>query len=283
MDGHTVPETPAPVVCAKCGAELSEDQDFCPKCGTPKKAPEGNACPRCGAILQEGQEFCHKCGQKIGGEEIPAEGEKKKKKSKKIIIPITAVAICLTVIIAGILLFPKLFPSVEDLCSKGEYMKAYEKAEEDVKYEVQIESCVAERCASSAKLLKDPSSFELREAYYYQSENDDGEVYAAEIVLLISGRNGFGGTVSSYWLYAWDENSSYEWRYFCNVSNLSREEIKSYDDEATRNKKAVDNYGREVIDAIISIGRQLSSDSIHRINNLSAAGLLDSVVAINPR
>ena len=51
-------------VCAKCGATLEEGQEFCPKCGTPKK--KKNVCAKCGAELQDGQEFCPKCGQKVG-------------------------------------------------------------------------------------------------------------------------------------------------------------------------------------------------------------------------
>lgn len=55
------------VVCATCGMPLSENQLFCPKCGTPRPAaPRKNVCSKCGAEMQEGQMFCAKCGQKAG-------------------------------------------------------------------------------------------------------------------------------------------------------------------------------------------------------------------------
>ena len=56
-------ETKPMEVCSHCGFGLEEGQDFCPKCGTPKKVK--NVCGKCGAELQEGQEFCSKCGQKV--------------------------------------------------------------------------------------------------------------------------------------------------------------------------------------------------------------------------
>lgn len=59
---HTNPSD----VCSKCGAPLGDGQAFCPKCGTPKNAPQKNICGKCGAELQDGQEFCPKCGQKAG-------------------------------------------------------------------------------------------------------------------------------------------------------------------------------------------------------------------------
>ncbi len=56
---------PAPVkTCAKCGAELAENQLFCTKCGT-STAPAAPAktCANCGAPLAEDQKFCSKCGK----------------------------------------------------------------------------------------------------------------------------------------------------------------------------------------------------------------------------
>lgn len=93
-------------VCQNCGAPLGDEQEFCPKCGTPKNAPKKNVCGKCGAELQEGQEFCPKCGQKVGLavdagvnsaiSKFNANVEKQTKKSKKLPIVIAvALALCI--------------------------------------------------------------------------------------------------------------------------------------------------------------------------------------------
>ena len=85
-----------PVICSKCGVQIGEDQDFCPKCGTPKTGEQKRICSKCGVELQEGQDFCPKCGTKYDPD-ASASGkvESKKKKGNKlaIIIPVIVVAL----------------------------------------------------------------------------------------------------------------------------------------------------------------------------------------------
>ena len=101
------PETKVGEVCSNCGAPLSEGQEFCPKCGTPRKKKP--VCGKCGAELAEGQEFCPKCGQKVGlavdagvASKIDQfnAGVEKKKGNKKLIPIIAAVAVIAIIIIA---------------------------------------------------------------------------------------------------------------------------------------------------------------------------------------
>lgn len=47
--------------CSKCGAEISKDLKFCPKCGT----NQINNCPKCGAKLNKTNNFCTGCGYKL--------------------------------------------------------------------------------------------------------------------------------------------------------------------------------------------------------------------------
>ena len=58
---------PTPVkTCTNCGAELTETQLFCTKCGTstaPAPVAPTKTCANCGAPLAEGQKFCSKCGK----------------------------------------------------------------------------------------------------------------------------------------------------------------------------------------------------------------------------
>lgn len=102
-------------VCTNCGAPLGDGQDFCPKCGTPKKAEKEkkNICSKCGTELQEGQAFCPKCGQKSdlalntdvnnAINKFNDSVDKKKKKSK--VVPIVIVAAVLVAIVGGIIAF----------------------------------------------------------------------------------------------------------------------------------------------------------------------------------
>ena len=63
------PVSPAPAaapaaqaVCSSCGYPLSENQGFCPHCGTARAVPRARHCAACGTPLQDGQAFCSKCG-----------------------------------------------------------------------------------------------------------------------------------------------------------------------------------------------------------------------------
>lgn len=100
--------------CAKCGAELAEGHEFCPKCGTPKDVAGKNICSKCGAELAEGQVFCPKCGQKVGSavDEGKATDTKKdynestgKKKGKKKLLPIILAVIAVIAASVGFFVF----------------------------------------------------------------------------------------------------------------------------------------------------------------------------------
>lgn len=53
------------MICKECGADLMENDQFCPECGT--RVIKEMRCPDCGAVLREGTKFCHKCGRLVGG------------------------------------------------------------------------------------------------------------------------------------------------------------------------------------------------------------------------
>lgn len=272
-------------VCPKCGTPLGDGQMFCPKCGTPKLDVDRRACSKCGAELQEDQEFCSKCGQKVGSAVdtgvssainqfnagINKANDVKKIPIKIIIATVAAVA----VVIVGVIIAPKIFVSVDDLCAQGNYEKAYQKASESEKFEIKAENAAAVQSAFSADNLKDPSSFKLRDAYYNEETNDDGEL-TKQLVLYISGANSYGANVSSYWLYTWDKDDN-DWSYNCSVSDLANEEYSEYDDSDEMTEKLVNNMGRIVIKGIMSFGTKLDKDAINRINAMFENEILDDV------
>lgn len=272
-------------VCSKCGATLEEGQEFCPKCGTPKK--KKNICAKCGAELQEGQEFCSKCGQKVGlavdnnvasaidqfNNEVTKENAKKKK------VPII-IGVVLVILVLGALAFkvvaPKIFINMKGYMERGNYVKAYEKAKtDDDKLQVRAENAVAVQCAYSADNLKDPSSFSLRDAYYKEGTNNDGETIKS-MVLYISGANSYGASVSSYWYYTWS-NKNNKWEYFCSVSDLSDEEYSEYDDEDEKLEKLLNNIARAGIKEVIKDGIKLDKSAVKRINKMFEDDTLDDV------
>lgn len=52
------------MVCTECGARISEEDQFCPKCGA--KVIKKRRCPDCGALLRQDNKFCPKCGRLVG-------------------------------------------------------------------------------------------------------------------------------------------------------------------------------------------------------------------------
>lgn len=274
------PETTAPEVCANCGAPLAEGQEFCPKCGTPRK--KKTVCGKCGAELAEGQEFCPKCGQKVGLvvdanvtsaiNQFNAGVDKQAQKKKKtpVIIAVVVVIIALLAV-AGAKLAPKIFVSVEDLCAQGNYEKAYEKASGTEKNEVLAENNIAYLSQETSDSLKDPSSFVLREAYYEVFLNDEGEV-GQEAVLYVTGNNSYGAAVSNYWLYVYDQDEG-KWEYWASESSLS------YDDDDDYTDKLACILMKGVVTGDNTI--ELSKTQIKNINNMFETDTLYTVDPID--
>lgn len=302
-------------ICRNCGAPWLPGQTACPNCGAPKADPapvsEASAdataptCPNCGTLLQEGQKFCPGCGQMLGAADPagsfntgnpmnpmnPANPMNPtampygapgipKRKSKALPLVIVAVVVVLIAALATLVLVSSdTFASVATLCARGNYAKAYEKASEEEKLAVKAESIAAECSAFAVDNLKDPSSFKLREAYYYEGTNDKGEPYDY-IALYLSGANSYGASVGSYWLFTWDDDDN-EWFYFCSVSDLEQEEYSDYDDEDEKWEKTVNNFGRIMIELAQKSGIELDKDAVKRINTLFEKDMLDDVEAIS--
>ena len=66
------------IKCKACGAELMEENNFCPNCGA-KKENGFTKCDSCGAELMAADNFCPNCGAKRNG-------KKRKPLNKKLIV-----------------------------------------------------------------------------------------------------------------------------------------------------------------------------------------------------
>lgn len=60
---NTAVGTVGVIKCDKCGAQMDEKDEFCPKCG--KNSSKYVNCDKCGAINPKDNEFCTKCGKEI--------------------------------------------------------------------------------------------------------------------------------------------------------------------------------------------------------------------------
>lgn len=302
-------------VCRHCGAAWTPGQAFCANCGAPKAdpVPVGAAsadaitptCPNCGTLLQEGQKFCPGCGQMLGaaspagsfnsGDPMnpmnPANPMNPtampygapgipKRKSKVLPLVIVAVVVVLIAALAALVLVSSdTFASVETLCARGNYAKAYEKASEEEKPAVKGESVAAECSAFAVDVLKDPSSFKLHEVYYLESIKDDGDAFG-NIVLYVSAANSYGVSVGNYWLFRWDDEDN-EWSYLCSYADLELEEYSDYDDKDELFEKLANNAGKLSIKHAMLMGIELDKDAVKRINTLFEKDMLDDVEAIS--
>ncbi len=277
--------------CPNCGTLLQEGQKFCPCCGQMLGAaspanpagsfntgnpmnPMNPANPMNPENPMNPANPMNPTAMPYGAPGIP------KRKSKALPWVIVAVVVVVVAALAALVLVSSdMFASVETLCARGDYAKAYEKASEEEKPAVKGESVAAECSAFAVENLKDPSSFKLREAYYNEYINDDGESIGY-IVLYLSAANGYGVSIDNYWLFRWDDDDD-EWSYDCSVADLDLEEYSDYDDKYEYVKKWMDNLGRIIIKNTMMNGIELDKDAVQRINTLFEKDMLDDVEAIS--
>ena len=137
------------------------------------------------------------------------------------------------------------------------------------------ENAAAKVSYSTLDLLKDPSSFSLRNAFYLRKLDDDGE-YIYCLVLQISANNSFGAAANSYWFYEYDGRED-QWNYWTSVTDLEQEEFYSWDDYYDEYEKIYRNLVRECIGETMLSGVKLSKEGVDRINNMFDSDSLKDV------
>lgn len=274
QNSETIEETPQKTFCIYCGGEIASGLTYCSKCGKSSVEEGKKHCVQCGTVLVENQKFCGTCGQKVSSIIIPREMDSavktvKKINPKKMIVIVIAIVISIALILVGKTVIPKIFVSADEYLAQGNYEKAYDKAKKDQKEDVLIENLIATICAEAKTSLKNEDSFKLRQAWYDKNED--------RIVLRIQGKNSFGGDVTNYWYYTFDDEEQ-EYQLWTTVSDFEEEETYSWDDTSEILEKILTNAAKEIIQEIIEKKEnELDSKMIDRINELNSQKLLDDV------
>ena len=231
-------------------------------------------CKKCGCRVSDTAAFCEKCGAPMA--EFGMTEEKQAvlppKDPKKTMTAVLAVIIAALIALLCVKFVPTLFRSTESYMAEGDYAKAYEKAQSDVERDmIRAENVAAVESAYTVENLKDPTSFVLRDAYFWQ--NDDGGYV---LVLLVNAANSYGAQVSNYWLYKRPVDAS-EWSFYNAFSDLDQEESQSWDSEKEIYEKLIDNRNKRVVQSAMLMGSPVSKDGIKRINDMFENGTLDDV------
>lgn len=293
------------IKCPECGKEVSEDVDFCENCGTqyhktcsdqngeginstcPERPvsedvkPEDSEsytdtcsesseskdtakriCKKCGNELEEGQTFCPKCGKKI-----KLDDHMKKRPKKGAVVGIVTAVVAVIVALAVVL--TSTFMSVDNLCKRGDYEAAFKRASGEEQLEVFSENVAAGVSSMAINILKDPSSFVLRDAYHYGFINDRGKLGGYAVVRL-NATNTFGATVNNYFLYVYDTDENH-WEYWGSCSTIYSGYF--YDDR--------DFLVKDCVRTAINKGYILKEEQIERINGLAESGKISEVEFID--
>lgn len=257
--------------CKHCGNEIVNNDDYCNRCGRDIYDEGKKHCTNCGKVLETKQSFCDKCGQKVSNIVMPkaVSDVKNKFSKKKIIIAAIALVVLVSMVITGVKLIPKLFVTYDTYMAEGDYKKAYDKAADDEKELVIKENIAAIVSALTKESLKDSGSFVLREVYVEEGMKN--------VVLKEQGNNSYGGAVSGYVWYQWDDEDL-EFKSWGSCYDFEEEEFKSWDDTDDKIEKLADNLVKSHVKTVVS-EKKLKMDSavVDRINELNKNGKLGDI------
>lgn len=257
--------------CPKCQALLTEEQVFCPECGTSFK----KFCPNCRTELQEGQAFCPSCGWKVeenhadlSSSIVQFNQEIQKQKGKNKILPILLGILAVCGI--AVYLLVTIFLNPQHYIEKGDYQTAYKVANAESKEYVLRENIIAVVSSDCVDSLKDSASFELREAYISFKDSSKG------IVLKVAANNSYGNQVINYWYYTYDKDDA-EYSLYTSFSDFDEEKTYSWDNSSERIEKLLKNLAKTTAKTIISNGYKIKDESVDNINQLFENDILDDV------
>ncbi len=143
----------------------------------------------------------------------------------------------------------------EMLMAEGKYKEAYDKATSDEKNKVLAENVLAVLSEESSYKFKNPRSFMLQEGYYYAWNGDSTGAFGQQAVLHVTGTNSYGAAISSYLVWAYD-NEIGEWGFLGSATSTTAEED---DDNADWLLKAI-------LANIMKHGIKLDKSQVKNIN-----------------
>lgn len=286
--------------CSKCGCSIQNNEIFCSKCGA--VIPKDNtstmisAEPTISPVITENDISTPQTSMSENSQSqtiqsaptntqptftppqpttIPqqyATAPVREKKSKLWLI-ILIIGLSLTIIASGLIVIPKLLITPEKLIAKGDYIGAYEIADEQQKDEIVKLNTIAVCSALCKDSLKDSESFNLREAWYRE------DTYT--VILTVAANNSYGNTVINYWYYYWSEDDL-QYTLLTSLTSLEEEELYSWDDSDEQLEKSLDNLARITIKSTMTMkNAEIDKEDIKVINNLSEQGILESVELID--
>lgn len=166
-----------------------------------------------------------------------------------------------------------IFDSMEKCLENGDYQSAYKKAKkQDDKDLVIAESIMAKISSEIKDSFKDPSSYLLRSGCYLVKQNNEKDPDVNSLVLEIGGRNSFGGMTSNVYLF---EYLGGKYNFIGSVADLENEETNKYDSYSEISKKEKNNELRKKIKDIIRKSKNVSKDSLKRVNALISNSKID--------
>jgi predicted RNA-binding Zn-ribbon protein involved in translation (DUF1610 family) len=176
---------------------------------------------------------------------------------------------------------------INSLLSEAKYQEAYNLCDEialvdatERQRAIVAENAIALCSALYYPMLKDPTSFVMRNVWFDVADSGEGYDWIEKMLCNIGGANSYGGMVSSYCTFT---HSGSEFDFYASVSDLEPEEIQSWDDSSDILEKQLYNQERAYMRGLINGETASENDmvDIDRINQLFEDGLLKDVKAID--
>lgn len=195
---------------------------------------------------------------------------------KKIVITVALAFVLVAIIVTCIIVAPKVFVSVDDLCAQGRYQEALVK-EKDVTKKNQIiaENAIAYQSNMVLEKMDVPESFVLIDGYYYESLYENGSPKLA-VVLYIKCKTANNTTTRIYAVYDWNDDTK-EFVLLTAVDTLIDEDA---DDISSLLQVVIHNMGRETIRGAMSDGIKISKEAVSRINQMHQDGSIERIVPL---
>ena len=147
--------------------------------------------------------------------------------------------------------------AIKEKLSEGNYAGAFELANEEQKADILKENLIAYICKDIPDALKDPRSFALLDAWYDYNKS--------ELVLNVQGANAFGGKVSSYWYYKYDNDKG---KYSLYITFNTFEHEEETGEGAAFMAAVKDGVKKAAAEIIANDDYKLSKKGVKNINDL---------------